>query len=128
MIFVFSFTSTTHILLQLLLPSILIDPSERNNEGDDSSVDDDDDGINNEEFLNNDFGQYTIHDILRQQDEMNIAQVQHSRKEAAWNAIRELEGKEVVCKSGTDGNITWKVVKEVTDDRFSERLGKEKEW
>ena len=62
---------------------MIIDPSERDNK-DSSTVNEDNDVIDNTEFPNNDFGQYTIHNILRQQDEMNIAQVQHGKKEEAW--------------------------------------------
>ena len=106
---------------------MIINPSERDNE-DSSTVHDEDDVIDNTQFPNNDFGQYTIHDILQQQYEMNIAQVQYGKKKEAWEKIATLEGTEVVSKSSIDGTITWKVVKEVTDDKFSKRLEKEKEW
>ena len=99
---------------------MIIDPSERDNK-DSSTVHDYDDVINNTQFPNNDFGQYTIHDILQQQDEMNIAQVQYGKKEEAWEKIAALEGTEVVSKSSADGTIKWKVVKEVTDDKFAKR-------
>ena len=35
---------------------------------------------------------------------------------------------EVVSKSKDDGNVNWKVVKEVTDNLFTKRLKKEEEW
>ena len=36
----------------------------------------------------------------------------------AWRVIDELEEHEVECKNTTDGQIIWRVVREVNEDKF----------
>ena len=103
----------------------LSDPSELENDDDDS----DSEEIDNSALMpNNDFEQYRFDDFIRQADEVNVAQVQHKRKRDAWDTIKGLIGHEVECKNNTDGKVLWKHVESVTDDIFTERLAKEKEW
>lgn len=59
---------------------------------------------------------------------MNVAQIQNSRRKEAWDKIESLVGTEVKCASAADGQVTWKVVPNATEDLFTERVEKEKEW
>lgn len=77
---------------------------------------------------NNDFEQYNYKDFIRQADEVNVAQVQHRLKKDCEDKIKLLIGHEVTCRNTTDGRVVWKHVESVTDDFFTERLNKEKEW
>lgn len=77
---------------------------------------------------NNDFGQYTIDDILRMEDNVNISTIQNGKRREAWAKIKALTGTEVVRKSAKDGQIIWRVVDDVVDDKYSDTLEKEKEY
>ena len=77
---------------------------------------------------NNDFGQYTIDDLLRHQDEADIASVQHGRRKEAWEKIKSLEGTEVECKTKDDGKVIWRVVEKVIDDKYTQVREIEQEW
>ena len=77
---------------------------------------------------NNDFTQYTMDDLLRHEDNINIATLQLRKRSEAWEKIRSLNGTEVTKTNSKDGKITWKVVTEVLDDNYLEVLKKEREY
>lgn len=107
----------------------LIDPSSVDHFEDDSSDDENDRTVEDETAQpNNDFGQYTIDDLLRHQDQADIASVQHGRRKEAWEKIKSLEGTEVECKTKDDGKVIWRVVNKVTDDKYTKIRDREQEW
>ena len=108
----------------------LFDPSEIeiDNKDNDSDGEDNAEEIDDTAMPNNDFEQYTFQDFIRQADEVNVAQVQHRLKKDCDEKIVSLIGHEVTCKNTADGKVVWKHVESVTDDLFTERIEKEKEW
>ena len=84
--------------------------------------------INEENRPNNNFGQYTLDDLLRHEDNMNVAMVQGRRKKEAWDAIKTLNGTQVTRKTKTYGNITWTVVDGVYDDKYEQIVQEERKW